>query len=186
MDPRHGTVIGIITMGEKTLMMVDVERIVAELEPSLALEGNNIERRTLDRTYRIVMAEDSEIIRRMLQDKLTAAGFNVAINHDGLEAWEMLEGLVAQAGAHGAISDHVDLIISDIEMPRMDGYTLIRKIKEHPRLSGVPVVLFSSMISDDNYHKGVSVGADAQLTKPMLGELVDTIHGLIQGRRQAA
>ncbi len=171
-DPENATITGIVVMGEKNLMMVDVERIIAKLEPRLAMEDVAIEARELDRPLKVLMAEDSETIRRMLFSKLQEAGFDIISTHNGLEAWHQLEA--AQTTAKP-----VDLVISDIEMPQMDGYTLVRKIKEHPQHADTPVILFSSMISQDNYHKGASVGADAQLTKPMVGELISTIYNLV-------
>ena len=78
------------------------------------------------------------------------------------------------------LHNKVNVIITDIEMPKMDGYTLTKNIKGDSLLSQIPVVIFSSIVSQDVLHKGKSVGADAQLTKPQIGILIETIRELLK------
>jgi two-component system chemotaxis response regulator CheV len=73
------------------------------------------------------------------------------------------------------ISDQVQLLITDIEMPQMDGHHLTKKVKENPQLSILPVIIFSSLITEDLRHKGKMVGAEGQVSKPEIGELVELI-----------
>jgi two-component system chemotaxis response regulator CheV len=90
---------------------------------------------------------------------------------------------IAKEVEKGARLDHLcKIVISDIEMPGMDGYTLTKMIKTHPILRDIPVVLFSSIISPDLLHKGASVGADAQMTKPQIGELLQVVKTLISDK----
>ena len=79
-----------------------------------------------------------------------------------------------------------DIVISDIEMPRLDGYTLTRRIRETPALAHLPVILFSSLITDELRHKGQSVGADEQISKPQFGDLARLAMELIEKRRTLA
>ena len=81
---------------------------------------------------------------------------------------------------HGnRFKEDVDLLITDIEMPILDGHTVTRRIKEDPILSNLPVIIFSSLITDDLYHKGEAVGADRQISKPSINELVDAVDSLV-------
>jgi len=122
------------------------------------------------RRYRILHADDSGSVRRLVRSLMEASGrFELLQANDGQEAWEMLESLRREAEAKGVpLSDLVQAVVSDIEMPRMDGLTLCRRIKEDPVLRTLPVALFSSLVSERLGHKGESVGADAQFAKPDL------------------
>ena len=72
-------------------------------------------------------------------------------------------------------SDHVKLILTDIEMPQMDGHHLTLRVKQHERLKEIPVIIFSSLITEDLYHKGEQVGASSQVSKPRIVELIEEI-----------
>jgi two-component system chemotaxis response regulator CheV len=123
----------------------------------------------------LVFADDSLLIRKMLDDALSQAGYEERQGFsDGQEAWEYLEGL-AQTNSPETIRKLVAGVISDVEMPRMDGFTLTRRIRENPVLKDLPVVLFSSLISKDNEKKGRQVGATAQISKPRWDELTATL-----------
>jgi two-component system chemotaxis response regulator CheV len=87
--------------------------------------------------------------------------------------------LAAEKGT--ALSEYVDLVVTDLEMPAMDGHSLCKKIKEDPVLKSLPVILFSSLINHQLYHKGISVGADDQVTKPEIATLADRAKKLIEG-----
>lgn len=83
-----------------------------------------------------------------------------------------MEGIV-ETGQN--IVDHVQLLVTDVEMPQMDGHHLTRRVKERKELSALPVIIFSSLITDDLKHKGQMVGADAQVSKPEIAELITLI-----------
>jgi two-component system chemotaxis response regulator CheV len=122
---------------------------------------------------RIVLAEDSMIIQTMIRSSLQSAGYQqVHTFDDGKAAWEWLQGAAAAGQA-------VDLVITDIEMPQLDGLRLCKLLREHPSYQGLPIVLFSSLVSPDNQHKGEAVGATAQISKPELGHLVDLMARLL-------
>ena len=112
-----------------------------------------------------MIAEDSHTIRKLIQNHLEGAGYTVTSVCDGQAAWEAIEGRAA------ADEPQFDLLISDIEMPRMDGLYLTRKIKGTKQLSHIPVILFSSLITPDNLKKGQAVGADLQISKPAVHQI---------------
>ena len=125
---------------------------------------------------RLLLADDSSSLRKIVKAYLEKSGYQVTTASNGKEAWEYLSRLAQaqsrQQEVHGPeVSEIVDLVISDIEMPEMDGHALTSKIRENPALHKVPVVLFSSLITDALRAKGIKVGADRQVSKPDLAGL---------------
>jgi two-component system chemotaxis response regulator CheV len=179
----HGNCVnGMVRLEERFVLLLDFERILSELDPDFAETGAATEFRARER-YRALMADDSKAVRAMLKNKLESANFEVTLVNDGVEAWEALTELRKQAEAQGVeASSLLDLIVSDIEMPRMDGYTLTRRIKEDEVLRNLPVILFSSLIREDLRHKGESVGANDQITKPEFDSLAERAVNLAEGR----
>lgn len=173
-------VTGNIILNDRIILMLDFEKIVTDISPSTGISEDRI----VDVDYKdrsnikVVLADDSPLIRRLLKDTLIKAGFkNLKIFDDGKQALEYLAGLVDQKGAN--FIEDVQIVVTDIEMPQMDGFTFTRKIKEHPILKKLPVIIFSSLITDNLRHKGESIGADAQLSKPEVAELVELIDRFI-------
>lgn len=176
----NSLVIGNILIDKKIILMLDFEKIVTDISPQTGISEERIEGVEFrDRSsMKIALADDSALIRNLLKNTLTKAGFtNLKTFDDGKQLYDYLEGLVATK-ADKFIED-VKLIITDVEMPQMDGHTLTRKIKEHPILRKLPVIIFSSLITDELKHKGESVGADGQLSKPEVGELIELVDKLI-------
>lgn len=172
----NSLVIGNIVLDNKIILLLDFEKIVTDINPSTGISEDKIVKVDYkDRSnVKIVLADDSALIRKLLKDTLTKAGFkNLLMFDDGKQALDYLANLVEEK--KDKFIDDVQMLITDIEMPQMDGHTLTRKIKEHPILKKLPVVIFSSLITGDLKHKGISVGADAQLSKPEVGELVNVI-----------
>ncbi len=123
----------------------------------------------------VVFADDSPIIRSMLDAALRQTGYERRRGFgDGQETWNYLEGL-ARTHTPESVREVVAAVISDIEMPRMDGFSLTRRIRENPVLKDLPVVLFSSLVSPDNEKKGMQVGATAQISKPRWEDLAETL-----------
>lgn len=172
--------IGIVKMEDEMSLLLDFEKIVTDISPE---SGVNVDSLKVlgprDRsTKKIIAAEDSAILRRLLGDTLGEAGYeNVQFFENGRAAWNYLEEIANDDSRDP--KDVVNLIITDLEMPQMDGHHLTVKVKEHPRLKDIPVVIFSSLITDDLYHKGEKVGASAQVSKPEIVELVEYIDKLI-------
>lgn len=172
----NSLVTGNILLNDGIILLLDFEKIVTDINPSAGISEEkvvNIDYK--DRSnIKIMLADDSALIRKLLKDTLTKAGFkNLKLFNDGREALNYLYNL-AETKKECFIED-VQLLITDIEMPQMDGHTLTRKIKEHPILRKLPVIIFSSLITDGLRHKGEEVGADDQLSKPEIGDLVQCI-----------
>ena len=136
--------------------------------------------------YRALVADDSALVREMQRDLLEKAGFTVEVVENGREAWERLEDFKRRAEeGNRPITDFVHVMVSDIEMPVMDGLNLTHRIKTDPMLKQLPVVLFSSLITDKLRHKGESVGADDQISKPEVTQLAKRALALIKDRERA-
>ncbi|BAU28682.1 two-component system chemotaxis response regulator CheV [Aneurinibacillus soli] len=170
---------GVVKMGERFILLLDFEKIVVDISPESGINVSQLkELGTRDKSNkRILLAEDSAILRKLIEETLHEAGYvHIEICQDGNEAWNYLEH-VARTGDE--VTDHLNLVITDIEMPKMDGHHLTKRIKENKDLRKLPVIIFSSLITDDLRHKGEKVGADAQVSKPEILHLVKVIDKLI-------
>ncbi len=171
-------VVGIVKMADKMVVLLDFEKIVSDINPdmhrkltTIPIVGNEVTQ--LRKGKHILIAEDSKMLRDLLVNTLHAAGY-VDINHteNGQIAWDKLEEM---AKASGTIEEKVQLVITDIEMPQMDGHHLLKRIKDHDKLKALPVVIFSSLINEEMKRKGHALGAAAQVTKPEIVQLIDLI-----------
>ena len=174
----NGVATGIIKINGRLIILLDFEKIIADISPETTLKIEDVE--ALGARERsnlpILIAEDSPLLSHLIQDCLKKAGYsNLIVNMDGQEAWEKIEKFAQD----GTLADKVKLVVTDIEMPRMDGHHLTKLIKDNGKTSFLPVIIFSSMISEDMMRKGKSLGADAQITKPEIGTLVGEIDRLI-------
>ena len=172
--------VGNIVLNGKIIVMLDFEKIVTDISPKSGIsEDRLVSVEYKDRSeLKLVLADDSPLIRKLLRETLTKAGFtNMKIFDDGEQALDYLEGLKKDLGK--SFVKEVQLLITDIEMPQMDGLTLTRNVKEDEVLKRLPVIIFSSLITDDLRHKGESVGADAQLSKPEIEELIGVVDQLL-------
>jgi len=176
-DDHVGVITGVIEMGEHLVLMLDFESIADEVSVEDRLHVESVPNELgVDRaSKRVILAEDSKFMRDRLRGILTASGYtDVEIYGDGQAAWSAIEARVA-AG------ETLDAVVSDIEMPGMDGLHLCKRVKDTPALAGTPVMLFSSLISADNLKKGKQVGADHQVSKPELADVVRMIDRLVEG-----
>jgi two-component system, chemotaxis family, chemotaxis protein CheV len=169
---NSSNVIGVIKKGDDMLLLLDFESIMVEINPDSGIRVEQVKKlgKRSRSEKKIVAAEDSPLLRKLLNDTLSEAGYaDIEFFENGKDAYEYLETLAANGSN---IEDAVNLIITDIEMPQMDGHHLTRRIKEHPVLRALPVVIFSSLITEDLKHKGEKVGAEDQVSKPEINELV--------------
>ena len=189
-DVSRNSVTGVVRLEGRVVFLLDMENVVADLDPALAIRFNKIPDNLLNtnKIYTVLHADDSGNVRNLVKRLLEDSGqFRVIQATSGEEAWNILRHLKSEAEKNGTqVSDAVDAIISDIEMPRMDGLTLCRQIKEDPALKFLPVALFSSLVSQSLEHKGKSVGADAQFAKPDLQRLSERVLELIGQSHPAA
>ncbi len=179
------SVTGIVKMEDRNILILDMEKILGELNPQYAIRDDvEIPPINVDLNYKALIVDDSSPIRKILSKKLEQAGFVVRAKSDGSEAWEYLKELKTLSQKEKRpIYDYIDIVISDIEMPQMDGYRLCQSVKQDQVLKALPVVLFSSLINDKQIHKGQSVGADEQITKPESANLAQRAGQLIEKYR---
>lgn len=170
---------GIVKIDGKLIIILDFERIVSEINPETGLKVSDVEK--LSHRNRndspILIAEDSPLLTKLIVDSLHKAGYaDVTPCGNGQIAWNMLQEIRDQ---EGNILDKVKCVITDIEMPLMDGHRLTKLIKDDEKLKSIPVIIFSSLIDDQMRAKGEKLGADVQLSKPEIGLLVSEIDKLL-------
>ncbi len=175
-DARVST--GFIKHDNMLVVILDFERLIAEVNPETSLKISEIDRLGVRKRSQvpILIAEDSTLLNKLLVDSLTRAGYTKLIHtENGKQAFDEIKKYLNE----GTLYDHIRLVITDIEMPEMDGHHLIKLIKGDSRTSYIPTVIFSSLVNDDMRRKGEAIGADAQLSKPDIGELVRIIDDLV-------
>ncbi|KPA16976.1 Chemotaxis protein CheV [Candidatus Magnetomorum sp. HK-1] len=129
----------------------------------------------------VVIAEDSGMIRKLIINALKKEGYiNINDFDNGLSAYHYLSNLKQEAEANNqSISELLSIVVSDIEMPQMDGLNLCKRIKEDTGFSGVPVILFSSLINEQMIKKCKQVGADGQISKPEMKKMITYIDEIL-------
>lgn len=169
---------GIIKVDGKLIIILDFEKIVTDISPETGLKVSDInllgERQRSNEP--ILMAEDSPLLSQLIKDSLSKAGYvNIIQTTNGADAWQKLE----EFKASGDPKSKVSCIVTDIEMPVMDGHRLTKLVKTDDTLKEIPVVIFSSLVNDEMRAKGEALGADYQLSKPEIGNLVHAIDELL-------
>lgn len=175
---QEGVATGIADFEGHLITILDFEKIVSEISPELGIQYSDLEKLgPRDRNEKpLLLAEDSMLLSRMIVESLKRAGYENLIKTDnGREAWDFLQ---EAKNSGDPLEEHVCCIVTDIEMPQMDGHHLTKLIKEDPVLRKLPVILFSSLINDEMRRKGEMVGADAQISKPEIANLVELIDRL--------
>ncbi len=172
---EEGAVTSVVRLDNKIIMILDFERIIGEICPETALQDPDsldLQHNTARASKTVLIAEDSGFIRKNMKASLDHVGYRVVQAEDGQSAYDILCNYKAIGGN---ITDHVNLVITDVEMPRMDGLHLTTLIKEDPVLQPLPVIIFSSMASEANARKWSSLGAYKIITKPDLDKLVHIV-----------
>ena len=165
--------------GGDLVTILDFERIVAEIAPETTIQISEVESLgPRDRNDKpIWVAEDSVLLSKMIGDSLRKANYvNLQMFPNGQELWDALSAIPDDRD----LDRRVALIITDIEMPQMDGHRLTKLVKDSPRFKHIPLIIFSSLISEEMRIKGRQLGADEQLTKPEIGHLVDVMDHLLE------
>ena len=186
----HDSITGVVRFDERIVFLLDMEQVIGSMDPSLSLHAGTHkvgESGTSGAGYHVLVADDSPSIRNTIALCLEQSSFKVSKVTCGREAWDLLKQWKSEADSEGKrITDKVDLVISDIEMPELDGHTLTRMIKQDSDFSKLPVILFSSLISEVVRQKGVQSGADDQIAKPDLPELTQRAKYLIEKYKSEA
>ncbi|WP_425667271.1 chemotaxis protein [Vibrio tubiashii] len=186
-------VVAVVRKDGNLIMILDFEKIIADINPELSMEKYDV---TLDKSVdlnqrmvakrnakTIMVVDDSAFIRSMIQDTLSSAGYNIIACKDGGEAHDKLMGLIDVAKEEGLpVSEFIDGVVTDVEMPRMDGMHLVKRLRDSDAYSSVPIVMFSSLMSEDNRTKALALGANDTITKPELGKMVTMMDKYIFGK----
>ncbi|MGN1157005.1 MAG: chemotaxis protein [Agathobacter sp.] len=173
---------GVVKMNDRLVVILDFESIVSSISPETGLRVTDMdslpERDRSEST--ILVAEDSPLLSKLITDCLKKAGYeNLIVAGNGQEAWDK----ICEFRNEGTLLDKVQLIITDIEMPQMDGHRLTKLCKSDDTIKKIPLIIFSSLVNEEMRRKGEQLGADAQLTKPEIGKLVDAVDKLIADAR---
>ncbi len=162
--------------------VLDVEQILRSIQP----EEPEIDAKTVGAKLLlppgsiILAADDSHMARTLIERGLTAMGAPFIMTKTGKECWEKLQALSSEAEAQGkSIQEKVALVLTDLEMPEMDGFTLTRKIKHDTRFQNLPVIIHSSLTGSTNEEHVKNVGADAYVAKFVAEELAATIRKVL-------
>ena len=180
MEKYSSTVTGSIHIDDREILLVDFEFIIAELFPETKMGYHDIhlkEEKGSREEMNIVFAEDSPFIRTTILDLLNKSGYKkVSVHENGQEALEHIKSLQSKAESSGDnITEYLNLVISDIEMPKMDGLTLCKNIKHGMGITNVPVIIFSSLVNPQMIQKCNEVGADDYTTKPQINKLLQML-----------
>lgn len=178
-----GIITGVAKMEDRMILILDFEKILFDINPETGIQKSDIEKieRVENKAHGaipVLIAEDSGLLRQMILECLHKAGFEtITAVPNGQAAWDLLNSAKLD---RGQLDNIAKIVISDIEMPMMDGMTLTRRIKEDSKLMHIPVIIFSSLINEANSQKCTEVGANAQLSKPDIVRLVSTIEELLR------
>ena len=175
---EEGVSTGIIKFEERLIIILDFEKIVTDINPETGLKMTDIEelgeRQRID--VPILIAEDSPLLNKLIVDSLHKAGYaNLIHTENGQQAYDVIQ----ECKREGTLREHVQCVITDIEMPLMDGHRLTKLIKSDEETKNIPVVIFSSLVNEEMKRKGVALGANAQLSKPEIGNLVRVVDDLV-------
>jgi len=174
---NEGVATGIAQCGSDLVTILDFEKIVAEIAPETTIQMSEIdqlgERQRSDAS--ILVAEDSVLLSKMIEEALHKSGYvNTRMFPDGQELWNYLNSIRGEK-----LNKSVSLVITDIEMPQMDGHRLTKLIKDDKEFTHLPLIIFSSLITEEMRRKGKELGADEQMSKPEIGHLVRVIDHLL-------
>ncbi|WP_394252231.1 chemotaxis protein [Vibrio profundi] len=176
-------VVAVVRKDKNLIMILDFEKIIADINPELSMEKYDV---TVDKSVdlnqrmitkrnakTVIVVDDSAFIRGLIQDTLTSAGYNVIACKDGGEGHDKLMEIAETAKEENLPTNElVNAVVTDVEMPRMDGMHLLKRLRESEAYCNTPVIMFSSLMSDDNRAKALALGANDTITKPEIGKMV--------------
>ena len=175
----EGLATGIAKVKDRLITIVDFEKIIYDIAPETGIQIEEIKALgPRERSEKpLLIAEDSQLLQRLILDAIHEAGYtNITSFNNGQEAWDYLTSVRRAVIEEGRqLENLAGALITDIEMPKMDGHRLTKLVKEDSTLKRIPVIIFSSLIDEAMRVKGESLGANAQLSKPEIGNLVNTL-----------
>lgn len=174
----RGVSTGVVKLNDKLIVILDFEKIVTDISPETGLKTSDIDHLGYRKRCNlpVLVSEDSQLLCKLITDCLEKAGYvNLIVTSNGQEAWEKL----SEFKKAGNVQEAVKCIVTDIEMPLMDGHRLTKLCKSDDEIKRIPLIIFSSLVNEEMRRKGEQLGADAQLSKPEIGQLVQTMDDLI-------
>ncbi len=180
---ENDCVVAVVRKESNLIMILDFEKIIADINPELSMEKYDAKNdKNIDlnqqmvekRQARTVMiVDDSAFIRSLIENTLRSAGYNIITCKDGGEALDkLIEFDKLSKKENLPVSEFVDAVVTDVEMPRMDGMHLLKRLRENDTYNAMPIVMFSSLMSDDNREKALKLGANDTITKPEIGRMI--------------
>lgn len=190
---------GSVSIDKREILIVDLEHVVSEVDPELVINQHGFGRDRVENPKEsncresrqkvgLMLAEDSSIIRHSIKKVLGESGYSqLEIYPDGEDCYNAICRLLKDCNnSEEELLKHLDLVITDIEMPKMDGLTLCRKVREVLGLKNLKIVMFSSLISEQMAFKCDSVGANGYMSKPEIHELIEMVDKLVFGQEMLA
>ncbi|WP_325892582.1 chemotaxis protein CheV [Grimontia sp. NTOU-MAR1] len=185
-------VVAVVRQEANLIMILDFEKIIADINPEISMEKYDV---TKDKSVviddammarreakTILVVDDSAFIRRLIENTLRSAGYNVITAKDGQDGLDnMMEFVRLCTEEQLPISEFVDGVVSDVEMPKMDGLHLVKRLRDIGEYEDIPIVMFSSLMSEDNRRKALELGANDTITKPEIGRMVGLMDSLVLG-----
>ena len=178
------SIVGVVFIDDHITQLIDLEHIIASLNPETT---KNMIQSTVkaNKKYKVLIAEDSPSIGMMIKKSIEDSNMEVHLEQNGALALKYLKSKIALAEKENKdITEYINIVISDIEMPQMDGFTFTKNVKEDPISGKLPVILYSSIITNELRHKGDSVGANIQVSKPDLDQVARIAIELIENKKK--
>lgn len=178
-NSNEGISTGIVKKDNKLIIILDFEKIVTDINPETGLkveEIDDIDKQADRVNHPIIIAEDSLLLNKLIVESLSKAGYtNLIHTANGRECYEK----IMEFKKDGTLDKNISCVITDIEMPEMDGHHLTKLLKTDDATKHIPIVIFSSLVNEEMKRKGEALGADGQLSKPEIGNLVRMIDDLL-------
>jgi len=181
---KNKYIVGVIVTNGIEIPLLDLETLTLNINPNLFKEQEEKRTNAKQTTAKIIVAEDSGLMRKQIVKKLNSSGIETIDFSDGEKAYEYITKTLNKIKDQRLLKKQFNIILTDIEMPQMDGLTLCKKIKKELRID-IPVVIFSSLISKDMAHKCEKVGADAIVNKPNFNALIETLLSILNKNNYA-
>lgn len=176
----EGIITGLVKDEDRIVCILDFEKIVSDINPQCGLTSSDLDASVMKNSnkredYSLLVAEDSKLLNKLIVKSLLDAGYQVKSVWNGSEAWDEITAW----GTREELLKHYQLLITDIEMPVMDGITLARNVKKSDEYKSLPICVFSSLVNEMLINKVKELEIDAMITKPEIGKLVEKIDSML-------
>lgn len=176
----EGIITGLVKDEDRIVCILDFEKIVSDINPQCGLTSSDLDASVMKNSnkredYSLLVAEDSKLLNKLIVKSLLDAGYQVKSVWNGSEAWDEITAF----GTREELLKHYQLLITDIEMPVMDGITLSRNVKKSDEYKALPICVFSSLVNEMLINKVKELEIDAMITKPEIGKLVEKIDSML-------